>query len=74
MTIALVEGVEDGAPAGGAAGDQAVGPEHGLSGDAARPVELAHGLAAVVEEVGARPRVGLLPPPQAITMVARMNS
>ena len=33
VTTALVEGVEDGAPAGGAAGDQAVRPEHGLGGD-----------------------------------------
>ena len=52
MTTALVEGVEDGAAAGGAAGDQAVRPKHGLGGDAAAAAEFADGLAAVVEEAG----------------------
>ena len=49
MTAALIEGAEDGAGGGGAAGDQAARPDHSLGGDGARPVELADGLAAVVE-------------------------
>ena len=53
MTTALIEGVEGGAPAGGAAGDQAVRPEHGLGGDGAAAAEFADGLAAVVKGVGA---------------------
>ena len=53
MTTALVEGVEDGAPAGGAAEDEAIRPEHGLGDDVAITVEFADGLAAAVKGVGA---------------------
>ncbi len=62
---ARVEGVPGGASGGQAvglavAGDQALRPEHGLRDDVGAGVEFADGNAAVVEGVGARPRVVLL--------------
>ena len=59
---ALVEGVEDATVDGrGATGDKAVGAE-GVGGlEVARAVEFGHGVGAVVEVVGPRPGVGLLP-------------
>ncbi len=65
---ALVEGVPERA-AGGAARDQAPRPEHGLGGDAAAGVEFADGHAAVVEVIGARSGVVLLPAPQAVAAI-----
>lgn len=57
---ARVEGVPDGAGRGGVAGDPAPCAEHGLRDDVGAGVEFADGNAAVVEGVGARPRVVLL--------------
>jgi len=64
---ALVEGVEDAAVGGGrVAGDKTLGTE-GVDGlEVARAVEFGDGVGAVVEVVGARPGVGLLPRPQAV--------
>ena len=64
---ALVEGVED-AGIGGrrVAGDEAIGPE-GVEGlNAPIGVEFGHGVGAVVEVIGTRPGVGLLPGPQTV--------
>ena len=72
---ALVEGVEDAGPRGrGVAGDEAIGPK-GVEGlDIAAGVEFGHGVRAVVEVVGPRPGVGLLPGPQAVALVVRPGS
>ena len=52
------------------AGDEAIGSE-GVEGlDVAAGVEFGHGVRAVVEVVGPRPGVGLLPGPQTVPGVA----
>jgi len=44
-------------------------PEHGLGDDVCAAIQFADGQAAVVEVVGARPRVVLLPAPQAVAAI-----
>ena len=67
---ALAEGVEGGAGRGGAARDQPRRPEGIDGGDGAATVCLGDGQGAFVEAVRPRPRVGLLPRPQVVFLLA----
>ncbi len=71
---ALVKGVPERAGGGQAVGlgvarDQPLRPEHGLGDDVCAAIQFADGQAAVVEVIGARPGVGLLPAPQAVAAI-----